>query len=220
MSLSSGPTIIRLPGNGSVGSDMIVAGTVLIRRFSFSIIRASILCVCLVILIGCAAAPPAERVTDEKSTLEGCLKVEGSNPFDRSVTIEDSDGIEWKLLNPGLEIELARLEEFRVRVRYPVSGLNDIEHTLNIESYEIIPPEGTIAIEGVLDHIDGRLSMTMKSGKRFLMSGALAVALSNYSGYRAWVWGTVHAASSASEPDLMQVEGYEVMSNGVVGDGR
>ncbi|MBU8920912.1 MAG: hypothetical protein KOO63_03530 [Bacteroidales bacterium] len=170
--------------------------------------------------MGCTAAPPAERITNDNSTIEGSLRVEGSNPFDRLVTIVDRDGVEWKLVNPGLESELASLEEFIIRVGYPVSGLNDTEHTLKIESYEIIPPEGTIAIDGVLDLIDGRLSVTMKSGKRFLVSGALVNALSNYSEYRVWVWGAVHAASSVSEPDSIDVEGYEVMSIGATSSGQ
>jgi hypothetical protein len=149
----------------------------------------------------------------EINTLEGRLKVEGSNPFDRSVTIVDSGGIEWKLLNPGLESELACLEEFRVKVGFPASGLSDIEHTLNIESYEIIPPDGTIAIDGVLGPVEGRLAVTMKSGKRFLVSGPLVTALSNYSGYRVWVWGTAHS-ESLSESEGMDVKGYEVIGKG------
>jgi hypothetical protein len=154
------------------------------------------------IIASCASAPPATS-PDELFQLEGSLRVEGDQPFDRVILLSDPEDVRWNL-DPGkLEADLSLLDGYRVVLT--CRGIpKDSERDALVEAYSLVPPEGMVAELGILTTADESIFLNA-GGDRFKLEGPLKDALKAFADHRAWVWG--HGGPEG----VITMSGYEVL---------
>lgn len=157
----------------------------------------------LLAMASCASAPPTSSPM-EPFRLEGSIRVEGDQPFNRVIVLSDSQGIRWNL-DPGyLEVELSLLDGYDVMLTCSGIPGKGGERDALVESYELLPPEGMIAVLGNISIDDGSIFLIIDDG-RHRLNGPLTAALEAFDDYRAWVWGL------SGDDDTLDVSGYEVL---------
>jgi hypothetical protein len=156
----------------------------------------------LPIAFSCASAPPALSPADS-FRLEGSIRVEGDQPFDRVIVLSDTQGIRWSLDPGDLESELSLLDGYRVILDcrgIPTGG----ELDALVEGYRLVPPEGMIAVLGRFHARESGISLITEND-RYTIEGPLTSVLESFDGHRAWVWGKAGADGS------IDISGYEVL---------
>ncbi|MDD3642469.1 MAG: hypothetical protein PHQ19_03290 [Candidatus Krumholzibacteria bacterium] len=154
-------------------------------------------------VLSCASAPPAPD-RPERFRLEGTVRVEGSGPFERRISVIDESGAQWELAAGALESDLRLLDGYTVGVLCSARAGGG-SHAVTAESYLIIPPDGSIAVLGEIG-LDGSSVTVTEDDRVHALSGALIDALRAHEGMRAWVWGEGHGRGGA-----IAVTGYEVL---------
>jgi hypothetical protein len=140
----------------------------------------------------------------EPFQLEGSVRVEGDQPFNRAIVLSDPEGVRWNIDPGALEAELSLLDGYDVRlVCTGIAGTGG-DRDARAESYLLIPPEGMIAALGIISLVDESILLN-SGGNRYRLTGPLTPALEAFSGNRAWVWGT------KGDVDTLDVSGYEVL---------
>jgi len=171
------------------------------RRLSgFSDILIAVL---LLAVASCASAPPSSS-SKEPFHLEGSIRVEGDQPFDRVIVLSDSQGIRWNLDPGDLEVELILLDGYDVMLTCSGIPGKGGERDALVESYVVVPPEGMIAVLGSISLDDESVFLIIGDG-RHRLSGPLTAALEAFDDHRAWVWGI------SGNGDTLDVSGYEVL---------
>jgi len=157
----------------------------------------------LLAVVSCASAPPASSFR-EPFQLEGSIRIEGDQPFNRAFILSDSQGIRWNLDPGGLEAELSLLDGYDVTLI--CSGIQGRggERDALVESYVLVPPAGMIAVLGRIS-MAGELILLNSEIGRHMLSGPLTSALEAFDDHRAWVWGL------PGDGDVLEVGGYEVL---------
>lgn len=162
-----------------------------------------LIAVLLLAVASCASAPPASSSL-EPFQLEGSIRVEGDQPFNRVIVLSDSQGIRWNLDPGDLEVELILLDGYDVTL--VCSGIpgKGGERDALVESYVVVPPDGQIALLGNISIDDESIFLIVDRG-RHRLSGPLTAALEAFDDHRAWVWGI------SGDGDTLDVSGYEVL---------
>lgn len=162
----------------------------------------------LPILLSCASAPPAPG-SPEPFRLEGLLNVEGPDPFNRTLTLTDADGIGWRL-DPGrLERELSLLGGHEMRL-YCESLSGRSPGAVAVVRYELLAVDGYEPLYGVVRAIPGAVQIDVDGGSVHL-HGPLSGALARFDGHAVWVWG------ERGHRGTMTLEGYVVMGPASIG---
>jgi len=162
-----------------------------------------LIAVLLLAVASCASAPPASSFR-EPFQLEGSIRVEGDQPFNRVIVLSDPDGIRWNL-DPGvLEAEMSLLDGYDVLLTCSGIQGGGGERDALVESYVLVAPEGMIAVLGNLSVGDGAIFLNADKG-RYRLDGPLTAALGAFGAHRAWVWGV------SGDGDILEVNGYEVL---------
>lgn len=162
-----------------------------------------LIAVLLLTAASCASSPPASS-SREPFRLEGSVRVEGDQPFNRAIILSDPQGIRWNL-DPGvLEAELSLLDGYDVRL--VCSGIpgRGGERDALVESYVLVPPDGMISVLGSIA-VTGESIFLNVDGDRYRLIGPLTDALESFGDYRAWVWGT------QGDGGTLEISGYEVL---------
>ncbi len=157
----------------------------------------------LLAVTSCASAPPASS-SMEQFQLEGSIRVEGDQPFNRVIVLSDSQEIRWNLDPGDLEAELILLDGYDVTlVCSGIPGKRGERDAL-VESYVLVPPEGMVAVLGDLSVGDETVFLNV-DGSSYRLNGPLTAALRAFDDHRAWVWGM------PGDGDILDVSGYEVL---------
>ncbi len=159
--------------------------------------------VLLLTVASCASAPPASS-SREPFQLEGSIRVEGDQPFNRAIVLSDSQGIRWSLDPGALEAELSLLDGYDVRLTCTGIPGKGSERDARVENYVLVPPDGMIAVLGSIA-IAGESIVLNNDGGSYRLNGPLTAALETFGDHRAWVWGTPGGG------DTLEISGYEVL---------
>jgi hypothetical protein len=162
-----------------------------------------LIAVLLLAVASCASAPPASSFR-EPFQLEGSIRVEGDQPFNRVIVLSDPDGVRWNLDPGDLEAELSLLDGYDVMLTCSGIQGGGGERDALVESYVLVAPEGMIAVLGSISVGDGSIFLNV-SGRSYLLDGRLTAALEAFGDHRAWVWGM------EGDGDVLEVSGYEVL---------
>ncbi len=162
-----------------------------------------LIAVLLLAVFSCASAPPTSS-SMEPFQLEGSIRVEGDQPFNRVIVLLDSQGIKWNLDPGDLEAELNLLDGHDVMLTCSGIPGKGGERDALVESYVLVPPDGMIAVLGSISIDDGSIVLNAES-ERYRLNGPLTAALEAFSDHRAWVWGI------SGDGDTLDVSGYEVL---------
>ena len=146
-----------------------------------------LIAVLLLTVASCAFAPPASSFR-EPFLLEGSIRVEGDQPFNRVIVLSDTDGVRWNLDPGDLEAELSLLDGYDVLLTCSGIPGGGGERDALVESYVLIAPEGMIAVLGSISVGDESIFLNTDGG-RHRLNGPLTAALEAFGDYRAWVWG-------------------------------
>ena len=157
----------------------------------------------LLAVVSCASAPPASS-SREPFQLEGSIRIEGDQPFNRAFILSDAQEIRWNLDPGDLEPELSLLDGYDVILTCSGIPGRGGERDALVESYLLVPPAGMIAVVGRIS-IAGESILLISETGRHMLAGPLTAALEAFSDHRAWVWGTEAGG------DLVEVSGYEVL---------
>jgi len=162
-----------------------------------------LIAVLLLVVASCASAPPVSS-SMEPFQLEGSIRVEGDQPFNRVIVLSDSQGIRWNM-DPGeLEAELILLDGYEVMLTCSGIPGKGGERDALVESYVVVPPDGMIAVLGSISIDDESIFLIIGSG-RHRLNGPLTAALEAFDDHRARVWGL------PGDGDTLDVNGYEVL---------
>ncbi|MCK4549936.1 MAG: hypothetical protein KAU49_07190 [Candidatus Krumholzibacteria bacterium] len=162
-----------------------------------------LIAVLLLAVASCASAPPASS-SREPFQLEGSIRVEGDQPFNRVIVLSDAQGIRWNLDPGDLEAELSLLDGYDVLLTCSgIPGKGGVRDAL-VESYVLVPPDGMIALQGSIS-IDDESIILNVDGRRHRLNGPLTAALETFGDHRAWVWGI------SGDGDTIEISGYEVL---------
>ncbi len=162
-----------------------------------------LIAVLLLAVASCASAPP-DSSSWEPFQLEGSIRVEGDQPFNRVIVLSDPQGIRWNL-DPGeLEAELSLLNGYDVLLTCSGIPGKGGERDALVVSYMLVPPEGMISVMGSISIEDESIFLNT-DGRRHRLNGPLTAALKAFGDHRAWVWGV------SGDSDILDVNGYEVL---------
>jgi hypothetical protein len=153
--------------------------------------------------VSCASSPPASS-SIEPFELEGSIRVEGDQPFNRAIVLSDAQGIGWNLDPGNLEPELSLLDGYDVRLTCKGIPGRGRKRDATVEGYVLVPPEGMVSLLGIIS-VEGESVLLDAGGQRYRLSGPLTSALVSFGGFRAWVWGT------PGDGDILEASGYEVL---------
>ena len=142
------------------------------------------------------------------NTIEGIVVIRGGGPLTRTVLLEDRHGIRTVVKSGKWGDELASLKGRRVMVRGDMEGSPRFGYSIMVQSYQLVPPPGMMAVRGVLNLNEGQLRiLNGKTGRSYIIKGKLGPALRQLAGYEIWVWG-------GEEDSIITVEGYELIGSG------
>ena len=162
-----------------------------------------LIAVLLLTAASCASAPPASS-SREPFRLEGSIRVEGDQPFNRVMVLSDPQGIRWNLDPGNLEAELSLLDGYDVMLTCSGIPGKGGERDALVENYVLVPPDGMIAVLGSIATAGESIILNVDGGS-YRLSGPLTAALETFGDHRAWVWGTPGGG------DALEVSGYEVL---------
>jgi len=143
-----------------------------------------------------------------KNMIDGNVVIRGGGPLTRTVLLEDRYGIRTVVKSGKWRDELASLKGRRIKASGNIEGSSRFGYSINVQSYQLVPPEGMIAVRGVLAFAEGRLRLLNEGPgeDEYIMEGKLGPALRQLAGYQIWVWGR-------EEDATIEVEGYELIGN-------
>ena len=143
-----------------------------------------------------------------RNSIDGIVVIRGGGPLTRTVLLEDRHGIRTVVKSGKWKDELASLKGRRVMVRGDMEGSPRFGYSIRVQSYQLVPPPGMIAVRGVLNLTGGHLRIiNRKTGGSYIIEGKLGPALRQLAGYQIWVWG-------GKEDSIIKVEGYELIGSG------
>jgi len=158
------------------------------------------------ILFSCSSKNIPEYRSDD--TIDGIVVIRGGGPLSRTVLLEDRHGIRTVVRSGKWRDEIASLKGRRVMVRGDMEGSPRFGYSIRVQSYQLVPPPGMIAVRGVLSLAEGHLRIiNRKTGGWYIIEGKLVPALRQLAGYQIWVWG-------GEEDSIIKVEGYELIGSG------
>ena len=162
-----------------------------------------LIAVLLLAVASCASAPPASSFR-EPFQLEGSIRVEGDQPFNRVIVLSDPDGVRWNLDPGDLEAELSLLDGYDVLLTCSGIQGGGGERDALVESYVLVAPEGMIAVLGSIS-IEDESILLIAGSRSHILSGPLTDALKAFEDHRAWIWGI------KGEVDTIEINGYEIL---------
>jgi hypothetical protein len=157
----------------------------------------------LLTVASCASAPPASS-SREPFQLEGSLRVEGDQPFNRVLILSDPEGVRWNLDPGDMEAELSLLDGYEVILTCSGIPGKSSERDAVVKGYQLVPPDGMIALLGNISTEAGAVFLGT-GNMNYRLEGPLTAALEAFGGYRAWMWGT------AGDGEILEVGGYEIL---------
>ncbi|MGM0484277.1 MAG: OB-fold nucleic acid binding domain-containing protein [Candidatus Krumholzibacteriota bacterium] len=148
-----------------------------------------------------------------RNVIDGDVIIRGGGPLTRTVLLEDEHGIRTVVKSGKWRDELASLKGRRVKVRGYIEGSPRFGYSIEVKSYQLVPPAGMTAVRGVVNFIDGRLKLQdIRMGREFIIHGKLGAALKQLAGYEIWAWG--REEKGIEEAASITVEGYELIGGG------
>ncbi len=162
----------------------------------------------LLLAISCATAPPGDGQIDPVF-IEGRIAVEGSNPFDRNITLVDSTGACLELANSGLVYEISKLEGYSVRIRIGKDLVAEGKKQYEVREYMLLRIGNSLPLKGILS-IEGDSLLISTGETSAIIEGPLREALTHFDGLEVWVWGERRAVEENSSAVII-AEGYEVL---------
>lgn len=142
------------------------------------------------------------------NTIDGIVVIRGGGPLTRTVLVEDRHGIRTVVKSVKWRAELASLKGRRVMVRGDLEGSPRFGYSIRVQSYQLVPPPGMIAVRGVLSLAEDQLRiLNRETGESYIIEGKLGPALRQLAGYQIWVWG-------GEEDSIITAEGYELTGSG------
>jgi len=180
--------------------------------------RTIILLAVVIVLFSCHGVGTVDRAQSGLSFV-GRVYVSGTDPFDRMVLISDTSGVVCVVDNFGAADELGRLAGFTVKISAMLRGRDEKGLHVFVTRYELLPPDGCMAVYGVIRKSSGGLTLELSGASRSLvLSGPLVPALKGFTGRRVWVCGELTGVGTlkSGEGAAVHEDGKEVADGGGV----